>query len=84
MTSQIQLEPESELDKLLKTIRESKTILRSIRLAAVVEGINVGQCKCRMIGMLECLLCKILASRQHQKQGLQPHRYLTGDDSQPD
>jgi hypothetical protein len=80
----MQPEPETELDKLPKIIRESENILRGIRLAAVVDGIDVGQCKCRMIDMMEDLLLKISAPTQHQKQDLQLHFYLTGDTSQPD
>lgn len=41
ITSQMQPAPESELDKLLKLIRESENILQGTRLAAVVEGIDV-------------------------------------------
>jgi hypothetical protein len=84
MTSQMQPEPESELDKLLKMIRESENILQSIRLAAIVEGIDVGQCKCRMMDMLEDLLRKASSSTQHQKQGLEFHRYFMKDIRQHD
>jgi hypothetical protein len=58
-------------------IREPENIHRGIPLVAVVEGIDVGQCKYRLTDMLEGLLRKVSMSTQHQKQDLELHRYHT-------
>jgi hypothetical protein len=49
-----------------------------------MEGIDVGQCTCRMVDMLEDLLFKISASTQHRGQDLELHRYPMGDTEQHD